>query len=130
MLNLKTIISQIRLIPKKDGQTIEITDLLVLRDKLPGGMLKLTFPLLGNLVTICRTDQITDEMKAVDEALRLFFKTINEHGNGIRVELKSLGWELKTDQKLRFRVSENDPINSIVGSMNAHKYSEKFNVAA
>jgi hypothetical protein len=115
-MNLKKVLSTIRFTRKDDRHSILIENMPIQTTAIDEQNIRIVFPLLANLFTISRNNQEDIEL-AVEEALWLFFKTIQSHGNGIRSELKEIGWELKTDSKLRFRISEHSPLNSLMDNV-------------
>jgi hypothetical protein len=125
----KTAIASIKITKGKNTTNINI-DMPIWTKRDSNGRFYANLALLGGITTFA--DNEIDLDIAINEAASCFFIAAQKNGKGIFEELKALGWMIKSDSSLRYKVRRDRPIEH--GLQNISSYpktkSLKVDVAA
>ena len=98
----KKVIANIKLLPSSNGETDIKIEMPIWIRKDEQGKFYANLALLGGIMTYA--DNEADLDKAINEAIAVFFENADKYGKGLQNELVTLGWQIKKERSLRFKV--------------------------
>ncbi len=99
----KKVIANIQITPIGDNKADIHIDTPIWTRVGEDGKIYINLALFGNITTVANNEEDIDA--SIKEALVCFFKAAQEFGKGIREELTLLGWIVKNQRNIRFKVN-------------------------
>jgi hypothetical protein len=102
-MNFKETIAKIQIQPVSPGLANVTMQMPIWKYRGEDGKIYIHLALLGGIRTVADNEEEVDS--AVDEAVLSFFQAAHKFGKGAKEELKLLGWQIKKQNQIRYKLA-------------------------